>query len=103
MGARAFAAVGAVALLVAQSLAQTPAYTFRKVMVPVRDGVKLETVILTPANAKGPLPILFRRSPYGVPASVAGAGQGSLAELARDGYIFVIQNLRGRFGSEGTF
>src|SRR5689334_3240812 len=72
-------------------------------MVPVRDGVKLETVILAPANAKGPLPILFRRSPYGVPSSAAGAGQGSLAALARDGYIFVVQNLRGRFGSEGTF
>src|SRR5213075_3392574 len=28
---------------------------------------------------------------------------GSLADLARDGYIFVVQNLRGRFGSEGTF
>src|SRR5205823_4688635 len=90
-------------LLVAQSLAQTPAYTYTKVMVPVRDGIKLETVILAPTDASGPLPILFRRSPYGVPSSAAGAGQGSLAALARDGYIFVIQNLRGRFGSEGTF
>src|SRR5206468_9875564 len=86
-----------------QNVAQTPAYAYHKVMVPVRDGIKLETVILTPADAKAPLPILFRRSPYGVPASAAGAGEGSLAELARDGYIFVIQNLRGRFGSEGTF
>jgi putative CocE/NonD family hydrolase len=97
------AATAVTVLLVMQSLAQTPAYTYQKVMVPVRDGVKLETVILAPANAKGPLPILFRRSPYGVPANAAGAGQGSLAALARDGYIFVIQNLRGRFGSEGTF
>jgi uncharacterized protein len=101
---RAVAAIAIVATLLAiQIVAQPPAYTYRKVMVPVRDGIKLETVILTPANAKQPLPILFRRSPYGVPASAAGAGQGSLAELARDGYIFVIQNLRGRFGSEGTF
>jgi uncharacterized protein len=83
--------------------AQTSAYTYRKVMVPVRDGIKLETVILSPTDASGPLPILFRRSPYGVPSSAAGAGQGSLADLAKDGYIFVIQNLRGRFGSEGTF
>src|SRR5207302_3910534 len=65
--------------------------------------IKLETVILTPANAREPLPILFRRSPYGVPQSAASAGTGSLAELAKDGYIFVVQNLRGRFGSEGTF
>jgi putative CocE/NonD family hydrolase len=72
-------------------------------MVPVRDGIKLETVIFTPTNARGPLPILFRRTPYGVPSDASSAGQGSLSELARDGYIFVVQNLRGRFGSEGTF
>src|SRR5438046_3245868 len=103
MMARSLAAAVAAVLLVAQGLAQTPAYTYRKVMVPVRDGIRLETVILAPTDARGPLPILFRRSPYGVPSSAAGAGQGSLAALARDGYIFVIQNLRGRFGSEGTF
>src|SRR5262249_57161447 len=101
---RVFSGLGvAAAMVVAQSGGKKPAYTYRKVMVPVRDGVKLETVILTPTDRKGPLPILFRRSPYGVPASAAGVGQGSLAELARDGYIFVVQNLRGRFGSEGTF
>ena len=72
-------------------------------MVPVRDGVRLETVIMTPTAATGPLPILFRRTPYGVPASANGAADVSLKELARDGYIFVVQNLRGRFGSEGTF
>jgi len=91
------------ALAVLQTSAQTPAFTYRKVMVPVRDGVRLETVIMTPAKARGPLPILFRRTPYGVPATANGIADGSLKELARDGYIFVVQNLRGRFGSEGTF
>jgi len=104
MVGRLFASAAAAAYLVgSQGGVLAPAYTYQKVMVPVRDGVKLETVILAPTNAKGPLPILFRRSPYGVPSSAAGAGQGSLAALARDGYIFVVQNLRGRFGSEGTF
>ena len=42
-------------------------------MVPVRDGVRLETVIMAPANATGPLPILFRRTPYGVPANARPA------------------------------
>ena len=93
----------ALAVLVIQGAAQSPAYSYRKVMVPVRDGIKLETVIFTPTNARGPLPILFRRTPYGVPSNASSAGQGSLSELARDGYIFVVQNLRGRFGSEGTF
>jgi len=91
------------ALLVMQGSAQSPAFTYQKVMIPVRDGVRLETVIMTPANATGPLPILFRRTPYGVPASANGVADGSLKALARDGYIFVVQNLRGRFGSEGTF
>ena len=89
--------------LVLQGSAQSPAFTYRKVMIPVRDGVRLETVIMAPANATGPLPILFRRTPYGVPSSADGIADGSLKELARDGYIFVVQNLRGRFGSEGTF
>jgi uncharacterized protein len=80
-----------------------PAFAYQQVMVPVRDGVRLQTVILRPTNTTAPLPILFRRTPYGVPADANIPIGGSLKELARDGYIFVIQNLRGRFGSEGVF
>ncbi len=72
-------------------------------MIPVRDGVHLQTVILTPTSANGPLPILFRRTPYGVPAQAPEKIPTSWKELAQDGYIFVIQNLRGRFKSEGVF
>jgi putative CocE/NonD family hydrolase len=78
-------------------------FTHREVMVPMRDGVRLQTVILTPLNQRGPLPILFRRTPYGVPAKAPEQMPASLKELAEDGYIFVIQNLRGRFKSEGVF
>lgn len=81
---------------------QSP-FQFQEVMVPVRDGVHLQTVILTPANASKPLPILFRRTPYGVPQKAPEQMPASLKELAQDGYIFVIQNLRGRFKSEGYF
>ncbi|HKE89905.1 MAG TPA: CocE/NonD family hydrolase, partial [Gemmatimonadales bacterium] len=80
-----------------------PVFTFQEVMVPVRDGVHLQTVILAPANQTGPLPILFRRTPYGVPDAAPAAIPSSIKELVQDGYIFVIQNLRGRFKSEGTF
>jgi putative CocE/NonD family hydrolase len=80
-----------------------PLFQFQEVMVPVRDGVHLQTVILTPANASKPLPILFRRTPYGVPQKAPEQMPASLKELAQDGYIFVIQNLRGRFKSEGYF
>jgi putative CocE/NonD family hydrolase len=78
-------------------------FDFQEVMIPVRDGVKLQTVILTPKNASKPLPILFRRTPYGVPEKSPEQMPSSLKELEQDGYIIVIQNLRGRFKSEGEF
>ncbi len=75
----------------------------QEVMIPMRDGVRLQTVILTPKDAKEPLPILLRRTPYGVP-DAASTGQGVPAAAAFYGkHIGVIQNLRGRFKSEGKF
>src|SRR5213082_147774 len=87
----------------AQQPAPQPAFTFQEVMIPVRDGVHLQTAILTPTDKSGPLPILFRRTPYGVPEGPVTQMPASLKELAHDGYILVIQNLRGRFKSEGVF
>src|SRR3989441_10381922 len=69
--------------------APQPAFTFQEVMIPVRDGVHLQTAILTPTDKTGPLPILFRRTPYGVPDGPLPTVPTSLKELARDGYIFV--------------
>jgi putative CocE/NonD family hydrolase len=86
-----------------QQSVTTPAFTFEEVMIPMRDGVRLQTVILTPTDKKGPLPILFRRTPYGVPSGPLAQVPVQSKELAEDGYIFVIQNLRGRFKSEGVF
>src|SRR5215472_18262638 len=86
-----------------QTPAPGPVFTFQEVMIPVRDGVRLQTVILTPAGRHDPLPILFRRTPYGVPSQAPEELPPNLKELAQDGYIFVIQNLRGRFKSEGVF
>ena len=89
--------------LSAQQTTAPPPYTFKEVMIPVRDGIHLQTVILTPTNQTGPLPILFRRTPYGVPDAAPPQVPTSWKEFAADGYIFVIQNLRGRFKSEGHF
>ena len=86
-----------------QEAAGKPVFKLREVMIPVRDGVKLQTAILTPVDQSGPLPILFRRTPYGVPEKSLEQVPTSWKELAADGYIFVIQNLRGRFKSEGVF
>jgi putative CocE/NonD family hydrolase len=72
-------------------------------MVPMRDGIGLFTTVHAPRDAADPLPILLIRTPYGI----AGRGErnlrGPLKELADDGYIFVFQDIRGRFQSEGTF
>ena len=99
--------IAAVLIIAASARAQAPAsqpvFTYQQVMIPMRDGVHLQTVILTPAGKRGPLPILFRRTPYGVPDSAPTEVAPSLKELNADGYIFVIQNLRGRFKSEGVF
>ena len=86
-----------------QPASAPPPFRLQEVMIPVRDGVHLQTVILAPTNATVPMPILFRRTPYGVPEKPPADIPTSLKELAQDGYIFVIQNLRGRFKSEGYF
>jgi hypothetical protein len=80
-----------------------PAFTLTKAMIPMRDGIKLETVIMAPADTKGPLPILFRRTPYGIPDDTKPLGSDAASALVADGYVWVFQNLRGRFRSEGTF
>ena len=83
--------------------AQSSGYSYSEVMIPMRDGVKLQTAIISPVDAHGALPILMRRTPYGVPDKAFYAVPTDLKALAADGYIFVIQNIRGRFKSEGTF
>ena len=77
-------------------------YTFTRVMVTARDGVKLNTVFFVPKHASGPLPILFVRTPYGVPGPGFWPSR-AYAELHEDGYIFAMQDIRGKYESEGTF
>ena len=72
-------------------------------MIPMRDGVKLHTIILKPADITTPLPFLIQRTPYGVDGTNRMSFFGGRPELARDGYIYVAQDIRGRFKSEGTF
>src|ERR1051326_8385564 len=73
-------------------------------MIPMRDGVHLQTVLFIPKKSKESLPLLITRTPYGVPTSeIPLVRSRNYDELISDGYIFVFQNLRGRFKSEGTF
>jgi hypothetical protein len=87
----------------AQSSDTDPIFEYQEAMIPMRDGIRLQTVILTPVNRDGPLPILLRRSPYGVPDKAPTSIPPDQLALSRDGYIFVTQNVRGRFKSEGVF
>jgi len=76
-----------------------------EVMIPMRDGVKLHTEIDVPKNISDPLPILFERTPYGIAAPDKGVSNmiRRYAEMVPDGYIFVFQDIRGRYESEGKF
>jgi len=75
------------------------------VMIPMRDGVRLHTEIYAPRKAAEPLPFLFVRTPYGTADDALGHSRqlASYSDMLADGYIFVIQDIRGRFGSEGEF
>ena len=85
----------------------------RVVMIPMRDGVKLHTVILVPRGAKG-APILFTRTPYDADALTTHAKSAHLGAslhgydnatdvVVEGGYIRVVQDVRGKHGSEGDY
>jgi putative CocE/NonD family hydrolase len=79
-------------------------YVGGDVMIPMRDGVRLHAEVWRPKTAMGKLPILMQRSPYGFGlARVGRSFDAEYKELAKDGFIFVLEDIRGRFGSEGDF
>jgi len=88
-------------------------YVRREVMIPMRDGVKLHTVILVPKNAKG-APILLTRTPYNASELTTHTESSHLGPslegydnatdvIVEGGYIRVVQDIRGKYGSEGDY
>jgi putative CocE/NonD family hydrolase len=88
-------------------------YTRRETMIPMRDGVKLHTVILVPKGAKG-APILLTRTPYNATRLTSHTSSAHLGPIlngydnaveviAGGGYIRVVQDVRGKYGSEGDY
>jgi uncharacterized protein len=88
-------------------------YDRRQVMIPMRDGVKLHTVILVPRGAKS-APILLTRTPYDANALTTNNNSEHLGPslegydnatevIVEDGYIRVVQDVRGKYGSEGDY
>ena len=98
----AIALCAAFASSLAAQAAVAPEYAFTQVMIPSRDGVKLNTAIYAPKNQAGPLPFMFIRTPYGAPGAGSSPVRG-YPELAAEQYIFVVQDIRGRYKSEGQF
>jgi hypothetical protein len=80
-------------------------YLRQEAMLPMRDGVRLHAVILRPAHVEEgeTLPFLIDRTPYGVDDVDSEAINEDKPELAASGYIFVFEDIRGRYGSEGRF
>src|SRR5215831_14165530 len=102
---RAFVALVFLAA-VAPLNAQQPAdslYTRAEAMIPMRDGARLYTQIFAPTQTAERFPILLLRTPYGTGQFTPARLAASLPELAADRYIFVLQDIRGRFKSEGEF
>jgi len=78
-------------------------YLRAEAAIPMRDGVKLHVVYLKPADIVTPLPFLIQRTPYGCDGTNRASFFGGHPELARDGYIYVCGDIRGRYKSEGEF
>src|SRR5438552_16151201 len=88
-------------------------YARRDVMIPMRDGVKLHTVVLVPRGAHG-APILLTRTPYKADELTTHAQSSHLGPIltgydnatdviVEGGYIRVVQDVRGKYGSEGDY
>ncbi|HKD12161.1 MAG TPA: CocE/NonD family hydrolase [Thermoanaerobaculia bacterium] len=88
-------------------------YVRRDVMIPMRDGVRLHTVILVPKGAKG-APMLLTRTPYDATALTSHVESSHLGPILQGydnatdvvvegGYIRVVQDVRGKYGSEGDY
>lgn len=79
----------------------------RKLMIPMRDGVRMQADVYRPRNATGKVPIIFSRTPYnfnwwdvrlGAPADMTAQ-----LEAVKRGYAYVVMNERGHFFSEGNY
>jgi len=81
----------------------TDKYTRKEVFIPMRDGIKLHAVIFTPKNQTEKLPFLIERTPYGVSEYPSPEKYGYIKDMAEDGYIFVFEDIRGRYLSEGKY
>ncbi len=93
-------------LIAAQQNSYSENYTKTEYDIPMRDGVKLHTTVYSPKDTSQEYPFLMKRTPYSSkPYGEADFPRrlGPNPQLAEDGYIFVYQDVRGRWMSEGVY
>lgn len=83
-------------------------FVIREVMVPMRDGVKLYTLIISPKKNTGAFPVILKRTPYDASDNLNSRASSRLEvtigrQFLGDDYIYVVQDIRGRFKSEGKY
>ncbi|MEN8204202.1 MAG: CocE/NonD family hydrolase [Bacteroidota bacterium] len=94
-----------------QPSGETPAepdFSIREEMIPMRDGVRLYTLILSPEDTAIPLPVILLRTPYNAERTAGNLSVSSLrtalgTRYMGPDYIYVFQDIRGRFKSEGDY
>jgi len=74
----------------------------KNVMVPMRDGVQLATDVYR-LDREAPAPVLLTRTPYNKEYTLAGTSTFDILRAVQAGYVVVVQDVRGRFASEGAF
>ncbi|HWS55246.1 MAG TPA: CocE/NonD family hydrolase [Pyrinomonadaceae bacterium] len=103
----AFGASARQALTPAQAAERVRArYTKYEYLIPMRDGARLFTAVYVPKDSSRPYPFMLVRTPYSVaPYGVDNyrAGLGPSEHFEKEGFIFVYQDARGRYMSEGEF
>ncbi|MFT5370260.1 MAG: putative CocE/NonD family hydrolase, partial [Candidatus Latescibacterota bacterium] len=86
-------------------------YTRKEAMVPMRDGIKLFTIIMIPKGVSAKMPMILSRTPYNAARRASRTESPDIAmalpaadeDLVRNGYIRVYQDVRGRFKSKGKY
>ncbi len=83
-------------------------FTLREALVPMRDGIRLYTLIISPADMTVPLPVILLRTPYNADRTAGDRSASSLEAMLGTGYlgpeyIYVFQDIRGRVKSEGDY
>ncbi|BDC48645.1 antibiotic hydrolase [Bryobacterales bacterium F-183] len=91
--------LGATAMLSSQQAAAPVMKVLKDVMIPMRDGVRLATDVYLPGDGSGKYPVILNRGPYNKDTG----GRNAAAPYVGAGYAYVVQDVRGRYKSEGKW